>query len=188
MNALLTDPFKSSRAAWLDAGFKGNTMAAAAGCVMWCLWSSSTVRACLDLLVPWIHCYVDNQDSSGRQVCCDVSLHGPFYAACQAVFYTLIFRHRAILEANMKKGARVGLLEPSNDPRRARLVVTSCVGSPCLCVRSGVPAELEPGAGGSVSAEPAQSVPASSHQHVCCHHQVHQEDFTLNPSLTSLKI
>ncbi|XP_037834653.1 RNA polymerase I-specific transcription initiation factor RRN3 isoform X2 [Kryptolebias marmoratus] len=63
-----------------------------------------TVRACLDLLLSWIHRYIDSQDSSGRQVCCDISLHGPFYAACQAVFYTIIFRHRAILEANMKKG------------------------------------------------------------------------------------
>ncbi|KAG7282265.1 hypothetical protein CRUP_033792 [Coryphaenoides rupestris] len=62
-----------------------------------------TVRACMDLLVQWIHSYIDSQDSSGRQACCDVALHGPFYTACQAVFYTLIFRHRAILEANMKK-------------------------------------------------------------------------------------
>ncbi|XP_042361006.1 RNA polymerase I-specific transcription initiation factor RRN3 [Plectropomus leopardus] len=63
-----------------------------------------TVRACLDLLLAWIHCYIDSQDSSGRQVCCDISLHGPFYTACQAVFYTIIFRHRAMLEGNMKKG------------------------------------------------------------------------------------
>lgn len=63
-----------------------------------------TVRACLDLLLTWIHGYMDSQDASGRQVCCDISLHGPFYAACQAVFYTLVFRHRAILEPNMKKG------------------------------------------------------------------------------------
>uniref|UniRef100_A0A1A8BUZ5 RRN3 RNA polymerase I transcription factor homolog n=1 Tax=Nothobranchius kadleci TaxID=1051664 RepID=A0A1A8BUZ5_NOTKA len=63
-----------------------------------------TLRACLDLLLSWIHRYIDSQDNGSRQVCCDISLHGPFYAACQAVFYTLIFRHRAILEANMKKG------------------------------------------------------------------------------------
>ncbi|XP_071357462.1 RNA polymerase I-specific transcription initiation factor RRN3 [Trachinotus anak] len=63
-----------------------------------------TVRACLDLLLSWIHGYIDSQDSSGRQACCDISLHGPFYSACQAVFYTLIFRHRAMLEGNMKKG------------------------------------------------------------------------------------
>ncbi|CAL8342826.1 unnamed protein product [Merluccius merluccius] len=62
-----------------------------------------TVRACTDLLVQWIHSYIDSQDSSGRQACCDVTLHGPFYTACQAVFYALIFRHRAILE-DMKKG------------------------------------------------------------------------------------
>ncbi|XP_054463171.1 RNA polymerase I-specific transcription initiation factor RRN3 [Anoplopoma fimbria] len=63
-----------------------------------------TVRACLDLLLSWIHRYIDSQDSSGRQACCDISLHGPFYTACQAVFYTLIFRHRAMLEGHMKKG------------------------------------------------------------------------------------
>ncbi|KAI5629464.1 RNA polymerase I-specific transcription initiation factor RRN3 [Silurus asotus] len=63
----------------------------------------ATVRACLDLLVPWLHLYIDSQDS-GSKAFCDISLHGPFYASCQAVFYTLIFRHRAILGGNMKKG------------------------------------------------------------------------------------
>ncbi|XP_056143654.1 RNA polymerase I-specific transcription initiation factor RRN3 [Lampris incognitus] len=64
----------------------------------------ATVTACLDLVVPWLHRYIDSQDSSGRQACVDVALHGPFYTACQAIFYALIFRHRAILESNMKKG------------------------------------------------------------------------------------
>lgn len=64
----------------------------------------ATVRACMDLLVQSIHSYIDSQDSSGLQACCDVSLHGPFFAACQALFYTLVFRHRAILEGNMKNG------------------------------------------------------------------------------------
>ncbi|XP_062875154.1 RNA polymerase I-specific transcription initiation factor RRN3 isoform X2 [Trichomycterus rosablanca] len=63
----------------------------------------ATVRACLDLLVPWLHLYIDSQDS-GSKAFCDVSLHGPFYASCQAVFYTLVFRHRAILDGNTKKG------------------------------------------------------------------------------------
>ncbi|XP_034047300.1 RNA polymerase I-specific transcription initiation factor RRN3 [Thalassophryne amazonica] len=63
-----------------------------------------TVRACLDLLIHWIHAYLDSQDVSGKQACCDISLHGPFYATCQAAFYTLIFRHRAILQADMKTG------------------------------------------------------------------------------------
>ena len=58
----------------------------------------------MDLLVQWIHGYIDSLDAGGRQACCDVTLHGPFYTACQAVFYALIFRHRAILEVNMKKG------------------------------------------------------------------------------------
>ncbi|KAK3552201.1 hypothetical protein QTP86_005262 [Hemibagrus guttatus] len=60
------------------------------------------VKACLDLLVPLLHLYIDSQDS-GSKVFCNVSLHGPFYASCQAVFYTLIFRHKAILEGSMKK-------------------------------------------------------------------------------------
>uniref|UniRef100_A0A674CM29 RRN3 homolog, RNA polymerase I transcription factor n=1 Tax=Salmo trutta TaxID=8032 RepID=A0A674CM29_SALTR len=63
----------------------------------------ATVRACLDLLVPWLHLYIDSQDSGSRAYC-DITLHGPFYNACQAVFYTLIFRHRSILEGDMKKG------------------------------------------------------------------------------------
>ncbi|XP_076122362.1 RNA polymerase I-specific transcription initiation factor RRN3 [Alosa pseudoharengus] len=62
-----------------------------------------TVRACLDLLVPWLHLYIDSQDASSRSFC-DVTLHGPFYAACQAIFYTMVFRHRALVEGNMKKG------------------------------------------------------------------------------------
>lgn len=66
--------------------------------------SCSTVRACLDLLISWIHGYIDSQNSSGKQACCDVNLHGPFYSTCQAVFYVLIFRHRAMLEGHMKKG------------------------------------------------------------------------------------
>lgn len=78
--------------------------------------SGSTVRACLDLLLPWIHSYIDSQDSSGRQLCCDINLHGPFYAACQAVFYTLIFRHRALLEGNMKKGRGRGLCGRTRTP------------------------------------------------------------------------
>lgn len=63
----------------------------------------ATVRACLDLLLPWLHQYIDSQDA-GTRAYCDISLHGPFYTACQAVFYTLIFRHKSILEGNMKKG------------------------------------------------------------------------------------
>ncbi|XP_061079937.1 RNA polymerase I-specific transcription initiation factor RRN3 isoform X1 [Conger conger] len=63
----------------------------------------ATVRACLDLLVPWLHRYIDGQDS-GAKGFCDVALHGPFYTACQTVFYTLIFRHRAILEGSMRQG------------------------------------------------------------------------------------
>ncbi|KAM8844069.1 RNA polymerase I-specific transcription initiation factor RRN3 isoform 1-T3 [Spinachia spinachia] len=66
--------------------------------------SMLTVRSSLNLLIAWIHCYIDTQGGSDRPACCDISLHGPFYTACQAVFYTLIFRHRAMMEGDMKKG------------------------------------------------------------------------------------
>ncbi|ETE58550.1 RNA polymerase I-specific transcription initiation factor RRN3 [Ophiophagus hannah] len=62
-----------------------------------------TVKACLDLLVSWLHTYIDNQ-GTGSRAFCDVALHGPFYAACQAVFYIVIFRHKQILDGNLKKG------------------------------------------------------------------------------------
>uniref|UniRef100_A0A8B9CXU8 RRN3 homolog, RNA polymerase I transcription factor n=1 Tax=Anser brachyrhynchus TaxID=132585 RepID=A0A8B9CXU8_9AVES len=62
-----------------------------------------TVKACLDLLVNWMHKYIDNQDT-GANACCDVALHGPFYSTCQAAFYTLIFRHKQLLDGNLRKG------------------------------------------------------------------------------------
>ncbi|XP_056607747.1 RNA polymerase I-specific transcription initiation factor RRN3 isoform X2 [Triplophysa dalaica] len=79
------------------AGYMGSFMARAKFLPV------STVKACLELLVHWLHLYIDSQDS-GSKAFCDVNLHSPFYTACQAVFYTLIFRHNAILEGNMKKG------------------------------------------------------------------------------------
>ncbi|XP_042197133.1 RNA polymerase I-specific transcription initiation factor RRN3 [Callorhinchus milii] len=62
-----------------------------------------TVKACLDLLVPWLHHYIDNLDA-GSKAYCDVYLHGSFYSTCQAVFYAFIFRCRQLLEGHLKKG------------------------------------------------------------------------------------
>uniref|UniRef100_A0A2I3LZJ7 RRN3 homolog, RNA polymerase I transcription factor n=1 Tax=Papio anubis TaxID=9555 RepID=A0A2I3LZJ7_PAPAN len=64
-----------------------------------------TVKSCLDLLVNWLHIYLNNQDS-GTKAFCDVVLHGPFYSACQAVFYTFVFRHKQLLSGNLKEGLR----------------------------------------------------------------------------------
>lgn len=69
----------------------------------WISLFSSTVKSCLDLLVNWLHVYLNNQDS-GAKAFCDVALHGPFYSACQAVFYTFVFRHRQLLSGNLKEG------------------------------------------------------------------------------------
>uniref|UniRef100_UPI00398E6934 RNA polymerase I-specific transcription initiation factor RRN3 isoform X1 n=2 Tax=Pristiophorus japonicus TaxID=55135 RepID=UPI00398E6934 len=62
-----------------------------------------TVKACLDLLIPWLHHYIDSQDA-GTKAYCDVALHGPFYSACQAVFYIFIFRYKQLLDGNLRKG------------------------------------------------------------------------------------
>ncbi|XP_060696092.1 RNA polymerase I-specific transcription initiation factor RRN3 [Hemiscyllium ocellatum] len=62
-----------------------------------------TVKTCLDLLVPWIHDYIDSQDA-GTKAYCDVALHGSFYSACQAVFYIFVFRYKQILDGNLKMG------------------------------------------------------------------------------------
>ncbi|XP_006728702.1 RNA polymerase I-specific transcription initiation factor RRN3 [Leptonychotes weddellii] len=64
-----------------------------------------TVKSCLDLLVNWLHIYLNKQDS-GTKAFCDVALHGPFYSACQAVFYTFVFRHEQLLSGNLKEGLR----------------------------------------------------------------------------------
>ncbi|KAI5940016.1 RNA polymerase I-specific transcription initiation factor RRN3 isoform X1 [Manis javanica] len=64
-----------------------------------------TVKSCLDLLVNWLHIYLNNQDS-GTKAFCDVALHGPFYSACQAVFYTFVFKHKQLLSGNLKEGLR----------------------------------------------------------------------------------
>uniref|UniRef100_A0A8C1EPZ8 RRN3 homolog, RNA polymerase I transcription factor n=2 Tax=Cyprinus carpio TaxID=7962 RepID=A0A8C1EPZ8_CYPCA len=89
------------------AGYMGSFMARAKFLPV------STVKACLDLLVPWLHLYIDSQDA-GSKAFCDINLHGPFYTACQAVFYTLIFRHSAILEGNMKKGQYIWIITLQN--------------------------------------------------------------------------
>ncbi|XP_035945065.1 RNA polymerase I-specific transcription initiation factor RRN3 isoform X2 [Halichoerus grypus] len=64
-----------------------------------------TVKSCLDLLVNWLHIYLNKQDS-GTKAFCDVAFHGPFYSACQAVFYTFVFRHEQLLSGNLKEGLR----------------------------------------------------------------------------------
>lgn len=56
----------------------------------------STVQTCLDLMVHWIHCYIDTHDASC--VTPDAGKYGPFYSVCQALFYMFVFRHKQLLE------------------------------------------------------------------------------------------
>ncbi|XP_030840005.1 RNA polymerase I-specific transcription initiation factor RRN3 [Strongylocentrotus purpuratus] len=60
---------------------------------------ASTVNACLDLMVSWIHCYINNQESASR-FSKEVKVHGPFYSLCQAVLYIFVYRHKQLLENN----------------------------------------------------------------------------------------
>ena len=64
--------------------------------------SISTVKACLELLVTWVHAYIATTADTVTHA--DVQHHGPFYSVCQAVFYVFIFRHKEILAK--KKGQR----------------------------------------------------------------------------------
>uniref|UniRef100_G1P085 RRN3 homolog, RNA polymerase I transcription factor n=1 Tax=Myotis lucifugus TaxID=59463 RepID=G1P085_MYOLU len=75
-----------------------------------------TVKSCLDLLVNWLHIYLNNQDS-GTKAFCDVALHGPFYSACQAVFYTCVFRHKQLLSGNLKEVKGLMYLQSLNFER-----------------------------------------------------------------------
>ena len=61
--------------------------------------SSGQVISYLDRISGWAMDYVNTRDSSvekGDFVLADISRHGPFYAACQAIFYVFAFRHSEI--------------------------------------------------------------------------------------------
>ncbi|KTF77328.1 hypothetical protein cypCar_00017428, partial [Cyprinus carpio] len=127
-----------------------------------------TVKACLDLLAPWLHLYIDSQDS-GSKAFCDVSLHSPFYTACQAVFYTLLFKNSAILEGNMKK------------------VLFFCIVCPGPFCRVGVPSGIESRAYRDVPAQPAEGLSnmfaaiTRKYQLVFCYTIIEQNNRNLLP-------
>lgn len=54
-----------------------------------------TVKNCINLLVSWIHCYIQQTADSDSKA--DVIHHGPFYSVCQSVFYIFAFRHKELL-------------------------------------------------------------------------------------------
>ncbi|CAB3982532.1 RNA polymerase I-specific transcription initiation factor RRN3 [Paramuricea clavata] len=55
----------------------------------------SVVQTCLELLVNWIHGYIDEFDSTSGKP--DVNKHGHFYSLCQAIFYIFVFCHPQLL-------------------------------------------------------------------------------------------
>ncbi|XP_046855121.1 RNA polymerase I-specific transcription initiation factor RRN3-like [Xenia sp. Carnegie-2017] len=56
----------------------------------------SMIKKCLNLLVSWIHRYIDNINCELAYP--DVDKHGPFYSLCQAVFYIYVYRHSCLLQ------------------------------------------------------------------------------------------
>ena len=60
----------------------------------------STLKVVINLIVGWIHGYLDQASADAIQA--DITRHGPFYSACQAVFYIFCFRQKDIFE--MTKG------------------------------------------------------------------------------------
>ncbi|XP_043226283.1 RNA polymerase I-specific transcription initiation factor RRN3-like isoform X3 [Amphibalanus amphitrite] len=50
------------------------------------------VQSSLQVMCGWVHRYLTQQDSAARERA-DFSVHRPFYAVCQTVFYVFAFRH-----------------------------------------------------------------------------------------------
>jgi len=70
------------------------------------------VLAHLNRLSSWAHSYVrarDSQDSGLDFMYTDLARHGPFYSACQAIFYIFAFRHQELTSTPKRLKAVQGL-------------------------------------------------------------------------------
>jgi len=66
----------------------------------------------LNRLSSWAHSYVrarDSQDSGLDFMYTDLARHGPFYSACQAIFYIFAFRHQELTSTPKRLKAVQGL-------------------------------------------------------------------------------
>jgi RNA polymerase I-specific transcription initiation factor RRN3 len=54
--------------------------------------SLRVARECLSVVMEWAHQYIDGV--AGEQMRPDIRIHSPFYAACQGMFYVVVFRHK----------------------------------------------------------------------------------------------
>ncbi|XP_037089572.1 RNA polymerase I-specific transcription initiation factor RRN3-like [Pollicipes pollicipes] len=54
--------------------------------------SIDVVRPALELMAGWVHRYLTRQDGAARERA-DFTMHRPFYAVCQTLFYVFAFRH-----------------------------------------------------------------------------------------------
>ena len=81
-----------------------------------CVITSSITKACLDLMVGWIHRYITHGSIS---LVADIARHKPFYSVCQAVFYVFAFKHKELLAMDKGKSSSQNL-----SPLPHRLIIT----------------------------------------------------------------
>ena len=77
----------------MTANYRQSTMSYIASLTSRALFVSVPVLfSCLEKISGWIHGYIDNSAGSGPSL----ASHGPFYSACQALFYMFVFRHEEL--------------------------------------------------------------------------------------------
>jgi len=62
--------------------------------------SASGLMACLEKITGWIHAYINSSTAASAAAATStkaLACHGPFYSACQAVFYMFAFRHEELV-------------------------------------------------------------------------------------------
>merc|ERR1711953_200195 len=59
---------------------------------------SSILRSYLKRITDWIHLYLNNRTSDNDHCIVDLQVHGPFYAASQALLYMLAFRYEELVQ------------------------------------------------------------------------------------------
>ena len=77
----------------MTANYRQSTMSYIASLTSRALFVSVPVLfSCLEKISGWIHGYIDNSAGSGPSL----HSHGPFYSACQALFYMFDFRREEL--------------------------------------------------------------------------------------------
>ena len=74
--------------------------------------SVSLVMSYLRRITSWTTSYLEareTQTSDRDFLYCDLNQHGPFYSACQAIFYIFVFRHSELTATAARMDALKGM-------------------------------------------------------------------------------